>query len=94
MRTTVDIADSVLKRAKRYASDRDMRLSQIVNDALLVLLHETEKRAAKREPFKMPNFPGELNPAIDFTSNASIQAALDEEFRDPKSGELDWARMR
>jgi hypothetical protein len=95
MRTTVDIHDPLLDRAKRFAAAEGKRLADVVNEALLEMLSRAERTPRTREPFRMITFgKGEPSPTVDLSSNASVQEAFDEECRDPQTGEFDLTKLR
>jgi hypothetical protein len=96
MRTTIDIHDPLLEKAKQYAASHGQRLADVVNDALSEKLSREEKLSANRraETYRVVPFSSAPMPGIDFDSNASIQDALDEELRDPATGGFDLTRMK
>lgn len=52
MKTTVDISDELLQRAKRYAADRDLTLKQAIEAGLRRLMDAPEAR----KPYKMKKY--------------------------------------
>ena len=95
MRTTVDIHDPLLDRAKRFAAAEGKRLADVVNDALLEMLSRAEQTAKSAGEYHMITFRGGGPAAkIDLSSNASVQDAEDEEFRDPVTGKYDLNKLR
>ncbi len=95
MRTTIDIHDPLLDRAKRFAVAEGKRLADVVNDALLEMLSRAEQAKKATEPYRMITFQGGgAMPSVDLSSNASIQDAEDEEFRDPVTGKYDLNKLR
>ena len=95
MRTTIDIFDPLLERAKAFAAGRGKNLADVVNDALLEKLGREESVTAHAKPFKLPTFgTGGLRPGVDLNSNASLQELLDEDARDPAAGKLDLKKLR
>jgi hypothetical protein len=94
MQTTIDIHDALLDRAKRVAAERGVKLADVVNDALTAMLNAGTARGEPSEPYQMGTFKGTgPAPGIDFSSNASIQDALDEDYRLP-DGTFDLIRMK
>jgi hypothetical protein len=77
MRTTVNIDDRVLSRAKRRARGRGVSLGKLVEEALR---RELSRRDQSKEAPPLPVFDygGHLRPGIDPTSNRSMLEALDE----------------
>lgn len=77
MRTTVDVPDLLLKRAKRVAAERDTSLSAIVAEALSAYLRRDAP--SDEAPFVLVEGgrPGAPMPTPD-----AIEAALDSEERE------------
>ena len=77
MRTTVAIDDELLVAAKRRARERGETLGQVVEAALR---RELAARDPERTAPAVPVHRGGSGPrrGVDLTSNASLQAALDE----------------
>jgi len=95
MRTTVDINEELLARAKAAASAQRRRLSDLVNDALLEILERDVEGPGSQAPYRVSTF-GTDGPrhGIDFRDNGSVQDAMDEESRDPASGDIDFSKLR
>jgi hypothetical protein len=94
VRTTIDIHDPLLERAKRFAAKRGQNLADIVNDALTEKLGREEHPAAVTRPVKLPTFgAGGTQPGVDLHDNASIQSALDDVHRRDDGG-LDLEHLR
>jgi hypothetical protein len=55
MRTTLVIDDGLLRQAKRRAAERDLTVSDVVNEALRESFRETSSAAA---PFSMVTYGG------------------------------------
>ncbi|MEM8739591.1 MAG: hypothetical protein AAGG38_14105 [Planctomycetota bacterium] len=95
MRITIDIHDEVLARAKETAAAQRRKLSDLVNDALLEVLDRVGQPSAQAEPFRIQPLPlGSVRPGIDLGDNSSLQDALDEDTRDPHTGEHDLSKLR
>jgi len=80
MRTTVDLQEHVLARAKAVAAASGRRLSDVVNDALLAHFEQLDRiDAGRRTPVVLPvsSRSGGLQPGIDPRSNASMIDAAD-----------------
>jgi hypothetical protein len=60
MRTTLVIDDELLRRAKYRAAERNLTVSDVVNQALRLALSEPAPAAA---PFTMPTYGGGSAPA-------------------------------
>ena len=94
MRTTIDIHDELLDRAKRFASSCNKRLADVVNDALQEALSRVEQPATG-PPFHLVTYgSGGVRPGIDLSDNGSIQDALDESARDSDTGRMDFDSLR
>jgi hypothetical protein len=95
VRTIIDILDSLLERAQRFAAGRGQDLAEVVNAALSEKLGREERPAEIIKPFRMITFgEGGARPGIDLNSNASLFDAMDDELRDPATGEFDLDRLR
>lgn len=73
MKTTIDIADPLLKRAKKAAARRGTSLKALVEEALRDLL---ESESVAREPFRLQThvFKGQgLQDGLDWDDWASIR---------------------
>ncbi len=80
MRTTVDLHEQVLSRAKALAATTGRRLSDVVNDALLAHFEQLDRaEAVERAPVVLPvsSRTGGFQPGIDPRSNASMIDAAD-----------------
>ena len=95
MRTTIDIQDELLARAKQFASSCNKRLADVVNDALQQALSRVGQPATGQEPFHLVTYgSGGVKPGIDLSDNGSIQDALDESARDSDTGRMDFDSLR
>jgi hypothetical protein len=96
MRTTVDIQDVLLKRAKELAAGQGKRLGDVVNDALSEKLAREALVGGARPggPYRIRPFAGRSAPGIDLDSNASLQDAADDEVRGAGAGSLDLDRLK
>lgn len=95
MRTTVDIHDELLTRAKAAAAAQQRRLSDLVNDALFEILERDTREPDRREPYRVRTFgAGGPLPGVDFSDNGSLQDVMDEEAHDLSTGEIDFSKLR
>ncbi len=95
MRTTIDIHDELLDRAKRFAASCNKRLADVVNDALQEALSRAEQSTGEPQPFHLATYgDGGVMPGIDLSDNGSIQDALDESSRDSGTGQMDFDSLR
>ena len=87
MRTTVNIDEHLLAAAKDLAEARGGTLGSVLEEALQRLLAARAEAPVPGPP--IPVFRGGTggNPAIDWTSNASIEEFLDEDDRWEKLGQ-------
>jgi hypothetical protein len=84
MRTTIDIQDDVLQKAREVSARSGVTLSVLVSDALRRSLAERE---APKQPVHLtvyvPRISGVL-PGVDITDNASLWEILDaDQYVDP-----------
>jgi hypothetical protein len=94
MRTTIDIRDELLQRAREVAASQNRRLSDLVNDGLHQVLGRAAAPPPVDKPFRIEPFDlGSANPGIDFDDNGSIQQVLDEDAR-RVDGCLDLDQLR
>jgi hypothetical protein len=80
MRTTVDIHEQILARAKAHAAATGQRLSDVVNSALLEHFDQLDRAGVTEPvPITLPVSPhrGGMHPTIDPSSNASLLDAAD-----------------
>lgn len=95
MRTTIDIHDGLLDRAKRFALSSNKRLADVVNDALQEILSRVEQPATEQQPFRLVTYgKGGVLPGIDLTDNGSVQDALDDSSRDSDTGQMNFDTLR
>ncbi|MDX6370711.1 MAG: hypothetical protein QOG93_2213 [Gaiellaceae bacterium] len=77
MRTTVNIADELLKSAKLRAKERGKTLGDLVEDGLRREL-AVDYDPAERVPLPVFRGGNGLRPGVDITSNRALQEFLDE----------------
>lgn len=95
MRTTIDIHDELLERAKRFASACSKRLADVVNDALQETLARVEQPSDRLEPFHLATYGSSgTKPGIDLSDNGSIQDALDNAVGDSDTGRPNLDKLR
>lgn len=79
MRTTIDIDEPLLRRAKALAAKSGRRLADVVNDALAEVLARVDAAESNADPIVLPTFgAGGVCPGVDPRSNASLFEAADE----------------
>ena len=78
MRTTVRLDDKLLADAKKLAVDTGQTFTQVIEDALRMLLAQRrEKKRAK--PVKLHTFTGNgIQPGVDLSNNAAVADLMDE----------------
>ena len=92
MRTTVDIPDDVLERAKRIAAEKGRKLSEVVADALREAFYRREQQSGDAGVGKgedpMPSDSGDgLMPGVDLNDNAELRDLMDDvAHHNPASG--------
>jgi hypothetical protein len=78
MRTTITLPDPLLRNAKKYAEDRRMTLSTLVEDALRCRLALQPQQP--RAEFRLHTVSGKIaNPDLNLDRTSSLLAAEDEE---------------
>src|SRR5258708_29354463 len=79
MRTTLQIQDQLLIRAKKIAAETHRTLTSFVEDALRIALEEKPQGKALK-PFKVVTFKGSgLRPGLDLDDTATLLDHLDDE---------------
>jgi hypothetical protein len=70
MKTTLNVDDELLRRAKRRAAERGTTLTAVVEEALRAILSEPPRR----QPFtlRMPTVRGDRPPAVDPADRAAL----------------------
>jgi hypothetical protein len=77
MRTTLNIDDDLMVRAKIRAAERRTTLTAIIEDALRDALHSEPRGQRKR--IELPTWDGGgFPPGVDWDSNAAVLEFLDE----------------
>jgi Arc/MetJ-type ribon-helix-helix transcriptional regulator len=77
MRTTVTIEESLLVSAKEVAARSHRSLSDVINDALRMLL--AERPEVRRRSVRLPTFGGSgLQPGVDLEDKDALAALLDD----------------
>lgn len=79
MRTTINIDDELLKRAKASAAREGRTLTSVIEDSLRESLARRHSASA-RPPAKLPTFRGDggVRPGVDLDDNSAVRAVLDE----------------
>jgi hypothetical protein len=79
MKTTIDIADPLLRRAKQLAASRRTTLKAIIEEALRAAL-EREARARRPEPLRTHTVGGRgLQPGLSWNDWNTLRALAYEE---------------
>ena len=78
MRTTMDINDELLRAVKAHAADTRKTLKATVEQALREFLAGPVRTAPEAPP--IPVFRGQgVQPGVDLTDNAALEAIMDAE---------------
>ncbi|MCK6555950.1 type II toxin-antitoxin system VapB family antitoxin [Candidatus Binatia bacterium] len=77
MKTTLDIDDRLLERARRYASSRGTTLRAVVEEALRARLAPRPKGKPQYR-FSPPTIRGSRPPAIDIADRNALYELLDD----------------
>lgn len=96
MRTTVDIQDDILLRAKAVALAQRRRLSDLVNDALREAL-ERDARLVREEipPYQAITFgEGGACEGVDFNDNGSLEELSYDEASDDSTDLHNFSKLR
>ncbi|HST63731.1 MAG TPA: CopG family transcriptional regulator [Mycobacteriales bacterium] len=76
MRTTVDLEEETLRRAKTLAAEKGMTLSRLVEDAVKAVVNRGPAAAGAR--VELPVFHGgRLRPGIDLSDSAGLAELMD-----------------
>jgi len=81
MRTTLNLDDHLLREAKRLAAARGSTLTAVMEDALRVVVRNSEE-AHERTPVELPSFgePGAgFMPGVDLDDSAALLELMDED---------------
>lgn len=78
MRTTVDLPDELLTRARRRAADEGTTLTALLADGLRLRLDPPPGARSKPRPLPVSSVGGGLQPGLDPASNASLLDAADD----------------
>ena len=77
MRTTIRLNDNLMAEAKRHAADTDRTVTELVRDALVVLLHRERGQQSPRK-VKLPVFKGDgVYDGIDINNAASLLTRME-----------------
>ena len=75
MKTTVDIDDALLKAVKALAADEHQTLKEVFEQALREFL--SSPSGARSDAPPIPTFRGRgVQPGVDLTDNAALQAIM------------------
>lgn len=77
MRTTVDLPDDLLARARLRAAEERTTLTGLLADGLRLMLADRPERRSPR-PLPLSTAGGGMHPSIDATSNAALLDAADD----------------
>lgn len=78
MRTTLDIADDLLRELKKLSAAYGQSLSQAADEILRLGLQQRTRPARRRRPYREP--VGDLGPPrIDLTKATELAAGMDDE---------------
>lgn len=78
MRTTLNIDDTLLKKAKICSIERNCSLGEIVDEALRLSLVTQKKSGTTIIARPLKTFKGSgVQPGIDLNNNASVLEAMD-----------------
>ena len=79
MRTTIDIEDDLLRRAKEVAARTNRPLRQVIEDALREVFGRAERQARRgRVKLKVSRRRGGLRPGVDIDNSAALLDLMEE----------------
>jgi hypothetical protein len=79
MRTTVRLDDTLMRRAKRHATDTRRTLTQLIADGLLMLMEREQSTQSPRR-VKLPVFHGDgVYDGVDVNRHASVLEQMDQD---------------
>jgi hypothetical protein len=77
MRTTLDLNDTLVRRAKKLAAERGTTLTALIEDALRARLSEP---AAAKKRRKLPVFKGDgLQPGVELHDTSALLDLLEDD---------------
>lgn len=79
MRTTIDLPDALLRRARRRAAEEGTTLTALLADGLRLRLRAGQSPSRRRRRLPVSRVGGGLQPWVDPTSNASLRDAADDD---------------
>jgi predicted transcriptional regulator len=82
MRTTINLPDDLVLRAKKAALERDTTLTEIIANALRESLAKPRKKKAKREFKIIASGRGGVCPGVDLNDTSALLDIMDG-LRDP-----------
>jgi hypothetical protein len=78
MRTTINIHQELLRKAKRLALERHETLGRVIEDALRRCLSQSP-RGSRTEPTRLTTFKGKgLQPGVDLDNTASLLDVMED----------------
>lgn len=80
MRTTVSIDDDLLRQARLAAVESGRTLSEVVRDSLREALRRRSTRPGYRVELITAGHGSRVLPGLNFSDNAAVRAALEEEW--------------
>jgi len=77
MRTTIRLTDDLMAEAKRHATDTHRTVTELIRDALVVLLQRERGQQSPRK-VKLPVFKGDgVYDGIDINNSASLLTRME-----------------
>jgi Bacterial antitoxin of type II TA system, VapB len=78
MRTTLDLDDQLLRKARHLAGESRRTLTAVVEDALRLLVLKPKTGGQKTGTIRLTTFKGQgLHTGVDLDSNASLHDHMD-----------------
>jgi hypothetical protein len=77
MRTTINLPDELILRAKKAASERDTTLTEIIADALREALSKKPHKNGRRDFKVIASGSGGLYPGVDLDDTSALLDIMD-----------------
>jgi len=76
MRTTINIKEDLLKRAKKVAAEEGRTLTSLVEDGLSLILSKPKTSQRKRVKLPVSKAVGGVLPGIDLNSSSDLEEVM------------------
>jgi hypothetical protein len=76
MRTTVQIKDDLLRRAKKRAADEGRTLTSLIEDGLILILSPSKGDRRKRIQLPISKSSGGVLPGVDLNRSGELEEVM------------------